>query len=78
MMDSEVYRHYKLWPSNYIAYDMAHDSHEYDGFYTSNEKDEFLKYKENEIRGIEGNSKAIEELFLGIYENPLINLKRTR
>jgi hypothetical protein len=77
-IDLEVYKHYKLWPNNYIASDMLHDSHEYQEFYTSNNKEEFLKYMAGEISGIEGDEKIIEELFLGIYANPLINHNQNR
>lgn len=76
MIDDEVYKHYKLWPSNYIAYDLLFDRQEYVGFYTNRQKEEFLKYMENEITVIEGDRKAIEELFLGIYANPVINFTR--
>ncbi len=78
LIDEEIYRHYKLWPGNYIAFDMMNDCSRYQTFYTPGEKEKFLKYMENEIRGIEGDRKAIEELFLGIYANPLINANRSR
>ena len=57
---------------------MLHDSHRYEEFYTSDKKEKFLKYMETEISGIEGERKAIEELFLGIYANPIKNLNRIR
>jgi hypothetical protein len=76
IIDTEIYSHYKLWPGNYIAYDMLHGSHRYEEFYTSDKKEKFLEYMETEISGIEGDRKAIEELFLGIYANPVKNLIR--
>jgi hypothetical protein len=78
MVDAEVYRHYKLWPGNYLAHDMLFDSKECSGFYDSGEKEEFLRYMENETKGLEGDRKAIEKLFLEIYANPLINLNRIK
>jgi hypothetical protein len=74
IIDAEVYKHYKLWPGNYIAFDILNDCHKYGAFYNYSKKEEFLKYMETEIKGIEGDRKAIEELFLGIYANPVINL----
>jgi hypothetical protein len=78
MIDAEVYRHYRLWPNNYIALDLLNDRQEYLEFYTTGEKDDFLKYMENEIRGVAGDRKTLEELFLKIYANPLINSERLK
>jgi len=77
LMDREVYTNYKLWPGNYIAYDLKHNCADHTSFYNSAEKDTFLRYMENEIKGIEGDRKTIEDIFLGIYANPVINAKRT-
>ncbi|MBN2275243.1 MAG: acyltransferase [Bacteroidales bacterium] len=78
LIDAEVYRHYKLWPSNYIACDMAFNSDEYSNQYTAKDKELFLQYMENEIRGIAGDRKMIEDLFLKTYANPLINISRLK
>jgi len=77
LIDEEVYTHYRLWPGNYIAYDLKHNCTDHTTFYSSAEKDTFIQYMENELRGIEGERKTIEELFLGIYANPVINAKRS-
>jgi hypothetical protein len=78
MIDNEVYSHYKLWPNNYIAFDMLNNNQKYQSYYTSDEKQGFLKYMEDEIGSIEGDRKKIEELFLGIYSNPLVNAERQK
>jgi hypothetical protein len=74
LIDAEVYRHYKCWPSNYIAYDMLTQSGDYRDHYTEEEKNKFSDYMEKEIRGLAGERKMQEEIFLKIYANPLINL----
>ncbi len=76
LIDAEIYSHYMLWPGNYIAFDMMNDSDKYSTFYTPEEKNKFIIYMEKEIRGIEGDRKAIEKIFLDIYANPVINAKR--
>jgi len=53
-------------------------SDEYSSFYTPSEKETFLKYMENETKGIEGDRKDIEGLFLEIYANPVRNANRSR
>lgn len=76
LIDAEVYRHYKLFPNNYIAYDMLNNINEYAGNYTVSEKESFLKYMEDETKGLTGERKIIEGIFLKLYANPLINLRR--
>jgi hypothetical protein len=78
LIDAEVYSNYRLWPGNYVAYDFKNNCTEHDSFYTSEEKEKFLLYMENEIKGIEGDRRVIEELFLSIYANPVINAGRFR
>jgi len=78
LIDAEVYRHYKLWPSNYIACDMLSNSVAYRDHYTDHEKKLFLQTMENDIRGLAGEKEMKEEFFLKIYANPLINLNRLK
>lgn len=78
MIDQEVYRHYRLWPNNYIACDLLYKQERHQSFYTSSEKQEFLKYMEAETGTIEGDKKTIEKLFLDIYANPVINAYRLK
>lgn len=73
LIDSEIYRNFKLWPNNYVAWDSLNDSHSFEDHYTSGEKKRFFEYMENEIRGLAGERRIIEEIFLTIYANPLIN-----
>jgi hypothetical protein len=75
MMDEEIYRSYKLWPGNYVAFDLMNNSDEYSSLYTPSEKETFLKYMERETSGIDGDRKDIEGLFLEIYANPVVNLR---
>jgi hypothetical protein len=76
LIDAEVYKHYKLWPNNYVAHDLLHGNDEYKKFYTDSDKEIFLKYMENEIKGLSGDRKIIEDMFFKLYANPLVNLKR--
>ena len=73
MIDAEMYRRYKLWPNNYIACDLLIGRHDYNGFYTAIEKEDFLIYMENKLRGLAEERKTSKELLLKIYANPLIN-----
>ncbi len=83
-VDSEMHRIYKLWPTNYIAYDLLNGTKEHKEFYTNIQRITFSNY----IRGCvitsgilrrqeglpkEGYAKAIRETLLEMYANPVAN-----
>ena len=63
-------KNYKLWPTNYIAYDILNRTDEYRSFYTDNEK--LLFERRLEIRIDQNNPVALEG-FLNMYANPVVN-----
>ncbi|MDP5043375.1 MAG: 1-acyl-sn-glycerol-3-phosphate acyltransferase [Leeuwenhoekiella sp.] len=69
-IDKEIYRIYKLWPSNYIAYDLYHNSSTYSYTYTEKDKRAFERRLE---RRIDSNREIARESFLLMYANPVIN-----
>jgi 1-acyl-sn-glycerol-3-phosphate acyltransferase len=73
LIDIQMYRNYKLWPGNYIAYDVLGDCDKYSDRYTSEQKHEFLQYMDNELKNIDSDSKRAYEIFLNMYANPVIN-----
>ncbi|MFY9310695.1 MAG: glycerol acyltransferase [Bacteroidia bacterium] len=70
-IDKQIYTHYKLWPTNYIAADLLEKSDKYNQYYTSEEKSSFVSYMKNSLAGIDGDSDFIEQLFLKIYGQPV-------
>ncbi len=52
-MDNEIYRNYRLWPTNYIAFDRLNNSKSYSEFYTAADEVEFDSYVEQGIIFIE-------------------------
>jgi 1-acyl-sn-glycerol-3-phosphate acyltransferase len=73
IIDTEIYRHYRCWPTNYMAYDLLFNSHQYNGYYSDEDLKSFKEYMENEIKEIEGDKNIIRDILLKIYANPLIN-----
>lgn len=73
MIDAEMYRNFRLWPNNYIAWDLMNHSRRFNEYYTSEDKMRFLEYMEDETGGLEGDRNKIKEIFLGIYANPVSN-----
>ena len=48
-IDDSILQSYKLWPTNYIAYDLLNKSNRYSNFYTENEKSLFERRLEMKI-----------------------------
>jgi 1-acyl-sn-glycerol-3-phosphate acyltransferase len=69
-IDDSILTSYKLWPTNYIAYDLLYKTDKYKDFYTENEKSLFERRLE--IRIDENNPVALEG-FLNMYANPVVN-----
>jgi hypothetical protein len=70
VIDDSILKSYKLWPTNYIAYDILNKTDEYSSFYTDNEK--LLFERRLEIRIDQNNPVALEG-FLNMYANPVVN-----
>lgn len=73
IIDTQIYRNYKLFPGNYAAYDILFNTDYFKDRYTDLEFEDFNNHMNNEIEQIKGNKKIIKMIFLGIYANPVIN-----
>ena len=69
-IDDSILQSYKLWPTNYIAYDLLNKSTTYSHFYTENEKSLFERRLEMRI---DENNPLMVESFLAMYANPVVN-----
>lgn len=70
VIDDSILTTYKLWPTNFIAYDLLHNTDRFAGHYTEDEK--ALFERRLEIRIDEENPVALQG-FLAMYANPVIN-----
>ena len=70
VIDDSILSTYKLWPTNYIAYDIINNTNTFESFYTENEKKLFEKRLEMKID--QDNPIALEG-FLNMYANPVVN-----
>lgn len=73
LIDKRVYSHYKLWKTNYIAYDMLEEGERYASQYSDTEKDAFIQYMEEGLRSLVGEADELKNIFLNIYANPVRN-----
>lgn len=70
VIDDSILQSYKLWPTNYIAYDILNQSDFYKDFYTENEKSLFERRLEMRI---DENHPIQRAGFLAMYANPVLN-----
>lgn len=79
IIDTEIYKGFKLWPNNYIAYDMLMQEHRFKDKYTAQEYRKFEIMVEQAMVNIDYPITDINERFLKLYANPVINrLKVTK
>jgi len=75
-IDRQIYTNYNLWPNNYIAYDILMQENSFRDKYTVEEKKKFELMIEQAMIHIDFPITDIQERFLKIYANPVINKLR--
>lgn len=70
VIDDSILNTYKLWPTNYIAFDILNNTDKYAHLYT--EKEKSLFERRLEIR-IDENNPVEMQGFLAMYANPVVN-----
>lgn len=74
-MDRKIIANYKLWPNNYIAYDMLNGEGRFADKYTAEEKVAFEGYLNAIMQKsdkMEVDKAELKEILLGIYANPVV------
>lgn len=74
LIDQRIYRHFKLFKTHFIAYDLLFGQR-YSERYTEQEKADFIAYMNGGLDqlGKEMDRSELEQIFLRIYANPVIN-----
>ena len=73
IIDERVHKNFKLWPNNYIAYDLAHSSNKFADKYSAEEKARFIQAMAQKLDKLSGNRSILNGIFLDIYANPVKN-----
>jgi 1-acyl-sn-glycerol-3-phosphate acyltransferase len=73
LIDRQIYANFKLWPNNYIAYDMLMPEPRFHDRYSAHEKKLFKHMIEQAMIHIDFPITDIQERFLKLYANPVIN-----
>lgn len=69
-IDDSILNSYKLWPTNYIAFDILNQTNQFSSEYTENEKQLFERRLELKI---DVTNATMVESFLAMYANPVVN-----
>jgi hypothetical protein len=91
-IDEEMFRIYKLWPTNYIAYDLLHGTRDFKEHYSNIQRIAFVNYVRGHVLKLGLNRKKSglpstnlnsnsREILLQMYSNPVSNwlaLERTK
>ncbi len=72
LVDKQIYANYKLWPSNYLAFDLLNNSNDFSEHYDDNTKTKFEDRYKNTALITQHDNKDIRKLFLLLYANPVI------
>ena len=74
-MDRRIISGYKLWKTNYMAYDIVNPDAKYADKYTPEEMTAFRKYIEGQLKKVEPtlNQEDLRDILLHIYSNPVLS-----
>lgn len=72
-VDVRVIEGYRLWKTNYIAYDLVNGTDTYKDQYTAEDVESFLKYTEHQLNKVERklDRNELRDIFWHIYSNPV-------
>lgn len=73
LLDTRIHAAYRLYPNNYIAYDMRYGTSMYQDYYTPVQKAEFLEHVKLLQRYETCDLEKLLDIYLGIYSNPICN-----
>lgn len=75
LIDQRIYKSYKLFKTNYIAYDILQGGNAFADCYSADDRKDFITYMNDGLAkiGIEADRSDLEQIFLRIYANPVVN-----
>ncbi len=75
VVDRRVIQGYKLWKTNYMAYDWVNATTKYSDHYDKADLEAFRAYVAGQLKLVEStlDRKELEDIFLHIYSNPVQN-----
>lgn len=73
IIDTRIHSTYKLWNTNFIAYDLLNNTDQYRNHYTLAERSAFYDYMQEGLQKLKGDIDELTNIFLNIYANPVVS-----
>ncbi|MDG5800964.1 1-acyl-sn-glycerol-3-phosphate acyltransferase [Marinilabiliaceae bacterium ANBcel2] len=74
LIDKHIHLNYKLWPGNYIAWEILNNKSDYKNYYTKEDREIFLTYINKRVESAGCNDKEfIYNSLLSMYAYPVTN-----
>ena len=79
-VDLRVIEGYRLWKTNYIAYDIVNHGFKYSEHYRREDAEKFVDYMEHQLDKVEKTlcRADLRDIFLRIYANPIVSKEMLR
>jgi 1-acyl-sn-glycerol-3-phosphate acyltransferase len=75
-LDIEIYKNYKLFPNNYIAYDLYFKTTKFSGEYSEEEKEAYLELTHKRLQLVNEDIEDSMILWLKMYATPVYNYQK--
>jgi glycerol-3-phosphate O-acyltransferase len=75
-IDREIYRNYKLFPNNYIAYDLYFKTSKYKSMYSESDRDAYIELTHKRLQLVNEDIADSMELWLKMYATPVYNFEK--
>ena len=72
-IDKQIYNNYKLWPYNFLAWDIVNKKQDFTNEYNNEDIIKFETYISESIQDIDGDQNELKTIALNIYANPVQN-----
>ena len=73
IIDRETYKNYKLWPTNYLAYDLLENSSRFKEFYNEETEKSLESRCQMVFEVIDNDKEKLRKLFYQMYAKPVYN-----
>jgi len=74
-IDNQIYTNYKLFPNNYIAYDLYYNCNKYVDQYTIEEQKSFIELTHQRLKLVNEDREEAMELWLKMYSTPVFSFE---
>lgn len=76
LINREIHSLYKLWPTNYMAFDLLNGDEAHSDKYNGSEKEVFIDHIEKTVAKVDQDAALVKQTLLNMYANPVKNKLR--